>query len=160
MLRSFMPLLYVRVSPERLVVTDVKSASSVSEVPELAIGRNPERVLGAGSVARSAAAQVGGATVVNPFAHPRSLVSDFTTAQELLKQFIRRVFRKSWFSVSPRIVIHPLGDPEGGFTQVERRAFREMALGAGAAEVIVWTGRELTNQEVLAGTFPAGGIAE
>lgn len=159
MFRSLIPVLYVRVSPERLVVTDVKSGESLAEVPELAIAKDPERVVGSGAGARSAAAQSGG-FVVNPFAHPRSMVSDFTSAEQLLKHFLRRATARSLFTPRPRVVIHPLGDPEGGFTQVERRAFREMALGAGAAEVVVWTGPELTNDQVAGGTFPAGGLAE
>jgi rod shape-determining protein MreB len=159
MLRSFLPVLYVRISPERIVVTNAKTGQSVSEVPELAIVGNPKRIAGFGETARSAASQSGG-LVVNPFAHPRSMVSDFTSAEQLLKLFLHRVHAKSWFVPNPRTVIHPLGNPEGGFTQVERRAFREMALGAGASEVVVWTGRELTIQEVIEGTFPAGGIAE
>ena len=52
MLRSFIPVLYVRVSPERLVVTNVKNGESLSEVPEFAIARNPERVLACGAAAR------------------------------------------------------------------------------------------------------------
>jgi rod shape-determining protein MreB and related proteins len=159
MFRSFVPVLYVRVSPERLVVTNVKTGESLSEVPELAIARDPERIVAIGSAARSAAAQ-SGAVVVSPFAHPRSLVSDFTSAEQLLKRFVRRLYGKAWFSPSPRVVIHPLGNPEGGFTQIERRAFREMALAVGAAQVVVWTGRELTNQEVAEGEFPAEGLAE
>jgi rod shape-determining protein MreB len=138
MFRSFIPVLYIRISPERLVATNVKTGESLSEVPEIAIAGK----------------------VINPFAHPRSMVSDFTSAELLLKQFVRRLCGKAWFSPSPRIVIHPLGDPEGGFTQVERRAFREMAMGSGAAQVVVWTGRELTNQEVAEGTYPPGGFAE
>ena len=160
MLRSFMALLYVKISAERLVVTDVKNGPSISEIPEVAISNGqPKRILGVGAGARSAAAQ-GDGFIVNPFAHPRSLVSDFTVAEQLLKEFVRRIHGKSWLVPSPRIVMHPLGSPDGGFTQVERRAFREMALGAGASEVIVWTGRELTNQEVADGTFPPGGEAE
>ena len=60
-------------------------------------------------------------------------------------------------AVSPRVVMHPLGDPAGGFTQVEIRAFHEMALGAGASDVRVWQGRALTDQELLSRTFPADG---
>lgn len=159
MFRSLIPVLYVRVSAERLVVTNAKTGESLSEMPELAIARNPERILAFGFAARSTAAGAA-AVVINPFSHPRSLVSDFTSAEQLLKLMVRRLYGKAWFSPSPRVVIHPLGDPDGGFTQVERRAFREMALGAGAAEVVVWTGRELTNHEVVEGTFPAGGVAE
>ena len=61
------------------------------------------------------------------------------------------------FSVSPRVVLHPLGDPEGGFTRIEVRALHEMALGAGAAEVRLWQGRALSDEELLSGTFPADG---
>ena len=158
MLRFFIPVMYVRISPERLVVTNVKSGESVSEVPELAIASNPEQILAAGSAARSVAAS-SAAAVVNPFAHPRSLVSDFTSAEQLLKLFVRRLYGKSWLSPSPRAVIHPLGEPAGGFTQVELRAFHEMARSAGAAQVVVWTGRELTNEEVMERTFLAGALA-
>ena len=58
--------------------------------------------------------------------------------------------------LAPVVVIHPLGKPAGGFTQVENRAFREMAIGAGASEVTVWNGRNLTDQEVLSKRFPSG----
>ena len=78
---------------------------------------------------------------MNPFAHSRSLVSDFTVAEQLIKVFVRRLLGRHLLTPSPRIVIHLLGDPESGFTQVERRAFREMALGAGASSVVVWSGR-------------------
>ena len=49
----------------------------------------------------------------------------------MLKQFIRKVYKASIFSPSPRIVICvPCGS-----TQVERRAIRESAVGAGARRV-------------------------
>ena len=31
-----------------------------------------------------------------------------------------------------------------------------MALGAGASEVVVWTGRTLTDQEILSSQYPPG----
>jgi rod shape-determining protein MreB and related proteins len=71
--------------------------------------------------------------------------------EQLVKAFIRRALEGSMLSLAPVVVMHPLGTPEGGFTQVELRAFREMAIGAGASEVVLWTGRELSNQEVLSG---------
>jgi rod shape-determining protein MreB len=75
------------------------------------------------------------------------LLGDFTVGEQLIKAFVRRVHRQSWFVLAPRIIMHPLGSPAGGFTQVERRAFREMALGAGATDVVLWVGRELSDQE-------------
>lgn len=160
MLRSLLPVFYVRISPDRLVVTNVKTGESISEVPEVAATRDPARVVGTGNQARAAAARSAG-VVVNPFSHPRTLISDFTSAEQLLKAFLRRLVKNRWLMPSPRIIIHPLGDPEGGFTQIERRALRELALSAGAAQVTLWVGRELTQQEILGGTFPDGaGVAE
>ena len=53
--------------------------------------------------------------------------------------------------------MHLLGDPLGGFTQVELRAFREMAWGAGAVDVVMWLGAALTDVQLLKGDFPAVG---
>ena len=39
---------------------------------------------------------------------------------------------------------------EDGLSQVEERAFREVAVAAGASKVLVWTGPELVNSEVIA----------
>ncbi len=150
------PIIYVQISPERLTVKNVRSGQAVSEVPEVAVSAEPKpKILGVGLQARLAASGQQ-AKVVNPFAHPRSLVSDFTVAEQLIKEFVRRLQGKSFFTLAPVIVIHPLGSPAGGFTQVENRAFREMALGAGASKAIVWNGRNLTDQEVLSKQFPPG----
>jgi rod shape-determining protein MreB len=59
------------------------------------------------------------------------VIADFTVTGEMLKYFIRKVHEKRLFQPSPRIVICvPCGS-----TQVERRAIRESAIGAGAREV-------------------------
>ncbi len=58
------------------------------------------------------------------------VIADFTVTEQMLKQFIKMVSRRNFFS-GPRIIICvPCGS-----TQVERRAIRESALGAGASEV-------------------------
>lgn len=149
--------LYIQISPERVTVRNPRTGEQVSELPELAISRKPKlAIMGVGVEARSKAGQPN-VEVVNPFAHPRSLVSDFTAAEQLLKALMAKMLQGRHFSISPKVVMHPLGDPEGGFTQVEIRAFHEMALGAGARSVQVWQGRPLTDQEVLSGQFPATG---
>lgn len=162
MFTSFKPVVYVQISPDRLTVRNVKSGEAISEIPEVAISGTPKsKVLGVGARARVSAADAGtSASIVNPFAHPRTLVSDFTVAEHLIKEFLRRLLGTSLLSISPVIVVHPLGDPAGGFTQVELRAFRELAVGAGASEVIVWLGHSLTDQEILSRTFPSDGKVE
>ncbi|WP_382156318.1 rod shape-determining protein [Hydrogenophaga sp. ANAO-22] len=156
MLSFLKPTVYIQISAERVTVKNVKSGASLSEVPEIAFTTGGKTtVLGIGNQARQAAvAQSAHAQVLNPFAHPRTLVSDFTTAQALLKAMVRQVLGQSLLALSPSVVIHPLGSPAGGFTEVENRAFREMALGAGASQAWVWNGRPLTDQEVLSQSFP------
>ena len=59
------------------------------------------------------------------------VIADFTVTEQMLKQFIRMVHDTKLFRPSPRIIICvPCGS-----TQVERRAIRESAMGAGASRV-------------------------
>lgn len=156
MLSALTPAIYVQISPDRLTIKNLKSGVVISEIPEMAISAPPKpRILAIGPEARGAAASQAG-EVVNPFAHPRSMASDFTVAEQMLKHYLRRALGHSLLELAPAVVIHPLGSPAGGFTQVERRAFREMALGAGASKVMVWTGRVLTDQEAMTWNFPLG----
>jgi rod shape-determining protein MreB len=149
--------LYIQISPDRLTVRNPRTGAQISEVPELAITSAPKvRVVAVGTEARSKSAEPN-VKVINPFAHPRTLVSDFTAGQQLIKAFIAKTVTGGIFAVSPSIVMHPLGDPAGGYTQIEVRALQELALGAGARSAKVWQGRPLTDQELLSGSFPASG---
>jgi rod shape-determining protein MreB len=153
----FNSILYVQLSPDRLIVRDIKSGKVFSEPPEIAIAHSPKaRIVGIGREARMHTNKPT-VKIVNPFAHPRSLVSDFIIGEQLLKACFRQVSSGSLLSFSPRVVIHPIGNPAGGFTQVEIRAFLDMAIGAGAATAKVWQGRGLTDQELLSGIFPKDG---
>jgi rod shape-determining protein MreB and related proteins len=59
------------------------------------------------------------------------VIADFTVTEQMLKQFIKMVHPRGILKPSPRIIICvPCGS-----TQVERRAIRESALGAGASDV-------------------------
>jgi rod shape-determining protein MreB and related proteins len=61
------------------------------------------------------------------------VIADFTVTEQMLKQFIRMVHEKKFFSPSPRVIICvPCGS-----TQVERRAIRESALSAGSSQVFL-----------------------
>jgi rod shape-determining protein MreB len=157
MISFFNRILYVQVSPEKLTIRDPKTGASVSEVAEVAIScESKEKIVGVGAGARAAMLDPS-VKLVRPFAHPRSLVSDFTVADLLLKAFIQRMPGQSFLKLAPMVVMHPQGEPEGGFTQVEIRAFHELAVGAGASRVKVWQGRDLTDQELLSGAFPSTG---
>ena len=143
------PILYVMISPELLTIKNLRSGRVISAVPEVAISQSAKsEIIAIGANARDVAASRP-SRIVNPFGHPRSLVSDFTLAEQLLKYQVRQAMEKSFLALAPTIIMHPLGDPAGGFTQVELRAFREMAMGAGAAKVFLKLGKPLTDQEIV-----------
>ncbi|MBM3357231.1 MAG: rod shape-determining protein [Betaproteobacteria bacterium] len=59
------------------------------------------------------------------------VIADFTVTEQMLKHFIKKVHNTRLFKPSPRMIICvPCGS-----TQVERRAIRESAIGAGASRV-------------------------
>jgi len=71
----------------------------------------------------------GNITAIRPMKD--GVIADYTVTEQMLKQFIRKVNPPRLFSANPRIVISvPCGS-----TQVERRAIREAAIGAGARKV-------------------------
>jgi rod shape-determining protein MreB len=61
------------------------------------------------------------------------VIADFTVTEQMLKQFIKMVHPRSVLRPSPRIIICV----PSGSTQVERRAIRESAIGAGASKVFL-----------------------
>ena len=59
------------------------------------------------------------------------VIADFTVTEKMLQHFIKKVHEARFFKPSPRVLVSvPCGS-----TQVERRAIRESAAGAGAREV-------------------------
>ena len=69
----------------------------------------------------------GNITAIRPMKD--GVIADFTITEQMLKYFIKKIHDNQWFRPSPRIVICvPYGS-----TQVERRAIKESAVGAGAA---------------------------
>ncbi|MFW6380089.1 MAG: rod shape-determining protein [Halorhodospira sp.] len=59
------------------------------------------------------------------------VIADFTVTEKMLQHFIKKVHEARFFKPSPRVLVCvPCGS-----TQVERRAIRESAAGAGAREV-------------------------
>jgi len=59
------------------------------------------------------------------------VIADFTVTEKMLQYFIHKVHESRFFRPSPRVLVSvPCGS-----TQVERRAIRESAAGAGAREV-------------------------
>jgi rod shape-determining protein MreB and related proteins len=73
----------------------------------------------------------GNITAIRPMKD--GVIADFTITEQMLKYFIKKIHNNQWYSPSPRIVICvPYGS-----TQVERRAIKESAIGAGASQVFL-----------------------
>jgi rod shape-determining protein MreB len=71
----------------------------------------------------------GNITAIRPMKD--GVIADFTITEQMLKFFIKKIHDSRLFHPSPRIIICvPCGS-----TQVERRAIRESAIGAGARQV-------------------------
>jgi rod shape-determining protein MreB len=71
----------------------------------------------------------GSITAIRPMKD--GVIADFTITEQMLKYFIKKIHDSRMLSPSPRIIICvPCGS-----TQVERRAIRESAIGAGARQV-------------------------
>lgn len=71
----------------------------------------------------------GNITAIRPLKD--GVIADFQVTEKMLQHFIRKVHENNWFTPSPRVLISvPCLS-----TEVEKRAIRESAIGAGAREV-------------------------
>ncbi len=116
-------LIYVR---DRGIVLDEPSVVSIrTEMPGgkrtvQAVGTEAKQMLGR---------TPGNLQAIRPMKD--GVIADFTVTEQMLKYFIKKVHDTQMFRPSPRIIICvPCGS-----TQVERRAIRESAIGAGARQV-------------------------
>ncbi|MCW8127350.1 rod shape-determining protein [Microbulbifer halophilus] len=136
--------LYVQIWEKRIRATDIDSGRIFDESPLLAIEKKGRRetVVAVGN--RASSVPGGDTRVVNPFSHPRSLLRDFAAAEKLLQHTFRELLGNTLLAPSPLVVLHPMEKTLGGLTDIEIRAFRELGLGAGARESLVYEGEELT----------------
>ena len=61
------------------------------------------------------------------------VIADFKVTEKMLQYFIKKVLKSTFFSPSPKVLICV----PCGATQVERRAIKESAVGAGARDVFL-----------------------
>jgi rod shape-determining protein MreB len=89
-----------------------KSEVAVGEEAKLMLGRTPQNI-----------------TAIRPLKD--GVIADFTVTEKMLQHFIKKAHGSRYFRPSPRVLVCvPYGS-----TQVERRAIRESAEGAGARKV-------------------------
>jgi rod shape-determining protein MreB and related proteins len=117
-------LIYVR---DRGIVLDEPSVVSIRTDPAAGGKRTVQAV---GTEAKLMLGRTpGNLQAIRPMKD--GVIADFTVTEQMLKYFIKKVHDTRMFRPSPRIIICvPCGS-----TQVERRAIRESAIGAGARQV-------------------------
>ena len=145
-INRYKTILYVQIWEKRIKVSNIESKKIYDEQPLVAIEsdkKGKKTITAIGNNASSLALK-DNTVVINPFSHPRVLFSDFEVAEKLLQHIIRTLNEKKYFVPSPVIVIHPMEKTEGGLTMIEKRAFRELAFGAGARDVILYQGKALS----------------
>ncbi|MFW5426933.1 MAG: rod shape-determining protein [Methylophagaceae bacterium] len=136
--------LYVQIWENRIKVTDINTGKVFDEKPFLAfettdkgrdviaVGNNSSMVTGSNI------------TIINPFSHPRVLIADFTIGEKILQHIFQTLHHKKLIAAAPLVAIHPMEKLEGGLTMIEHRVLLELASGAGARDVSVYTGSQLS----------------
>jgi len=137
-INKFGTTLYVQIWENRIKVSDVMTSKVFDEKPLVELGASKKNVTPVVAFGNEA-----GINAINPFSHPRVLFSDFNVGEKLLQLIFNKILGGHFFSPSPAVVIHPMEKTEGGLTLIEIRAFRELGLGAGARDVVVYQGKPL-----------------
>lgn len=89
-----------------------KSIAAVGSAAKLMLGRTPKSI-----------------EAIRPMKD--GVIADFFVTEKMLQHFIKQVHRNNFMRPSPRVLVCV----PAGATQVERRAIKESAIGAGAREV-------------------------
>ena len=139
------PTVYIQIWENRVKATEITSGNIYDEKPLIALKKNSkgeEIVVAVGNSAEFSKNELD-TKIINPFSHPRVLISNFVVAEKVLQHIIHTLLKHKFLATSPLAVVHPMEKLEGGLTQVELRAFKELALGAGSRESVVYQGSEL-----------------
>jgi len=118
-------LIYVK---EKGIILNEPSVVAIRYAP--GGGLNNKSILAVGAEAKKMLGRTPGSIkAIRPMKD--GVIADFNVTEKMLKYFIKKVQENRFLQGSPRIIICvPCGS-----TQVERRAIRESAYGAGAREV-------------------------
>ncbi len=141
----------IRLKADEIYLLHVETWKELSLPPEVAIDMSGGKkiLVAVGREVVEAKKLKPSIEVFNGFKHPRTLIADFIIAEQTLKFCIRQLLIGSIFSPSPIIIFHPLEKNEGGYTQVEIRAFEELCRQAGARKVIIKVGAALSKEALL-----------
>lgn len=137
--------LLIELSEAKITINAFGDKASIEYEPILALvtDHNKTMIKAIGHGAKTLDGE--GIRLVNPFSHPRMFVASFELAEKLLQYGISHL-HTSGFRAAPRVIVHQLEKTEGGLTDIEDRVLRELALGAGAREVVIYLGPRINTQ--------------
>ena len=141
--------IYVKVKRNWLSVRDTSNGNEFQDTTEVAV-KNIEAkasIVSIGSNAKYEAAKAD-VELKNGFGHPRVIIGDFSLAEKTLMYFLSKIYKNKIIRPSPVLIIHVLETLEGGMSQIEDRALRELGVSAGGREIYLWYGKELSDQEI------------
>jgi len=101
-------------------VVALRNEKGVSESTVIAVGQEAKNMLGR---------TPGAIEAIRPMKD--GVIADFRVTEKMLQYFMKKVLKSGFFSPSPKVLICV----PCGATQVERRAIKESAVGAGARDV-------------------------
>jgi rod shape-determining protein MreB len=139
--------LLFELSENKVSIKDFSSDISFEEEPYIALEntKKGEIIKAIGKAAKTLSSP--NIRVLNPFKHSRSFVADFMCAEKILQHGMYTI-HNSRIRPAPRVIIHQLEKTDGGLTDIEERVLRELALAAGAREVVIYLGCKInTNVE-------------
>jgi rod shape-determining protein MreB and related proteins len=104
----------------------------LNEPSVVAIDRETKRIKGVGLEAKRMLGRTPeGVIAVRPMKD--GVIADFDVTEKMLRYFLTLIIDKHFFKVKPRVIVCV----PSGITEVEKRAVRDSALGAGAKEVFM-----------------------
>lgn len=146
----FRNTVYIRLRADEIILMHVESGNELSLPPEVALDTTygKKDIVAVGHEVNEIKKLKPSIEVLNVFKHPRTLLADFMIAEQVLKYCLRKLMPKSLFATSPVVIFHPLEKDEGGYTQVEIRAFEELCRQAGARKVFIHNGKILLKEQL------------
>lgn len=150
-------LVYVQVSPQRMLLRRVATGAVIDDVPQVALDPHGN-VTAFGRAAEEAARWHPDLRLVNGFSHPRCLIGDMEAATKALRFFLQQLINprhRRWRRRKPDLVIHPLGFDD--LSGLETWGLQRIAELAGARSVRLWLGEEPAYETLARGAPQASG---
>jgi hypothetical protein len=79
--------------------------------------------------------------------HPRTLAGDFYKMEMEFKEVLSKVLIRKW--IQPQLVVSLSGCSEGGYTNIENRAFLEAAYGASNAINVIISDKVISTKQAI-----------